>query len=95
LGGDVRCIDASTGQSLWSTALGAEIYESSPAISGDLLAIGSVDGTLWLLRTGDGTVVGSHRFPAGLFVSTPAAGGGRVYAATFAERVAAFDVSGF
>ncbi len=94
LGGVVHCLSAETGERIWATPTGAEIYESSPALAAGTLAIGSVDGRLWLLRTGDGAILGSHRFPPGLFVSTPAAAPGRVYAATFAESVAAFDIVG-
>ncbi len=90
--GEVRCIDQASGEEVWSTATGSEIYESSPALAGGTLAIGSVDGTLWLLRAGDGAILGSHRFPPGLFVSSPAAAPGRAYAATLAETLVAFDV---
>ena len=92
--GEVHCLRADTGDTLWQTATGSTIYESSPVLAGNLLAIGSVNGTLSLLRAADGVVLASHRFPPGLFVSTPAAERGRVYAATFAETVTAFDISG-
>jgi hypothetical protein len=68
------------------------IYDSSPAIAAGTLAIGSVNGTLWLLRADDGAILGSHRFPPGHFLSSPAAEPGRVYAATFAEVLSAFEV---
>jgi outer membrane protein assembly factor BamB len=88
----VHCLSEDTGEPVWTTATGATIYESSPALAGNVLAIGSVDGTLSLLRASDGAALGGHRFPPGLFVSSPAADRHRVYAATFAEVVAAFDV---
>ena len=92
--GEVHCLHARTGEPIWTTPTGATIYESSPALARDLLAIGSVNGTLSLLRVRDGALLASHRFPPGLFVSSPAAEPGRVYAATFAETVTAFDVRG-
>jgi hypothetical protein len=52
-----------------------------------------VNGTLWLLARADGRIAGQHRFPPGHFISTPAASAGRVYAATFAEVVTAFDTA--
>ena len=90
--GQVHGLDAATGRILWTTATGATIYESSPAIIGDHIAIGSVNGTLSVLRRSDGAVVGSYRFPPGLFLSTPAVSGNRVYAATFAEKVVALQL---
>ena len=90
--GEVRCLSAVDGSEVWATATGSTIYDSSPAVAAGTLAIGSVDGTLWLLRAGDGAILGSHRFPAGHFLSSPAAGSGRVYAATLAEVLIAFEV---
>jgi outer membrane protein assembly factor BamB len=90
--GQVHCLDATTGQIMWTTATGSTIYESSPALLRDKLAIGSVNGLLSLIQLSDGAIVGTYRFPAGLFLSTPAAAGNRVYAATFAEKVVAFEL---
>jgi outer membrane protein assembly factor BamB len=90
--GEVHCLREETGEPVWTTATGATIYESSPALSGNVLAIGSVDGTLSLLRARDGVALRKYRFPPGLFISSPAADRDRVYAATFAEVVAAFEV---
>jgi outer membrane protein assembly factor BamB len=90
--GEVRCLAADDGRELWVAGTGATIYESSPAVVGDHIAIGSVNGTLWLLARADGRIAGQCRFPPGHFISTPAAAAGRVYAATFAEVVTAFDV---
>jgi outer membrane protein assembly factor BamB len=90
--GEVRCMAADDGREVWVAGTGATIYESSPALMGDHIAIGSVNGTLWLLERAGGRIAGQHRFPPGHFISTPAASPGRVYAATFAEVVTAFDV---
>lgn len=90
--GQVHCLDAATGRILWTTATGSTIYESSPALARDTLAIGSVNGLLSLLRLSDGVAVGNYRFPPGLFLSTAAATPNRVYAATFAEKVVAFEI---
>lgn len=90
--GEVRCLSAADGSEVWARATGSEIYDSSPAIAGDTLAIGSVDGTLWLVRKSDGVILGSYSFPPGHFLSTPAAEEGRVYAATLAEVLVGFEV---
>jgi outer membrane protein assembly factor BamB len=92
--GEVRCLRVQDGHELWVAATGATIYESSPAVAGGCVAIGSVDGTLWLLSADNGAILGSYRFLPGHFLSSPAAQSGRVYAATFAEVVMAFDVPG-
>jgi outer membrane protein assembly factor BamB len=91
--GEVRCLAVDDGRELWVSATGSTIYESSPAVAGGRVAIGSVDGTLWLLDAADGAIRGSYRFPSGHLLATPAADRGRVYAASFAEIVMAFDVS--
>jgi outer membrane protein assembly factor BamB len=90
--GEVRCLATDDGRELWSTPTGATIYESSPAVVDGHVAIGSVNGTLWLLDANDGTIVDSFRFPPGHFISSPAAGAGHVYAATFSETVAALRI---
>lgn len=100
--GEIRCISAGDGREIWATATGSTIYDSSPAFAGACsgegscagarLAIGSVDGTLWLLDTEDGVIRGSYRFPTGHFTSTPAAEPSRVYAATLAEVLIGFAV---
>lgn len=91
--GEVRCLSAADGTELWAVATGATIYESSPALADAHLAIGSVNGTLWLLRQDTGEIAGSYRFPPGHFISSPATDGRRVYAATLAERVAAVEIT--
>jgi outer membrane protein assembly factor BamB len=90
--GEVRCLAAEDGRELWATATGATIYESSPALAGGHVAIGSVNGTLWLLDSNSGRIIDSYRFPAGHFISSPAAAPGHVYAATFAEVAIALRI---
>jgi outer membrane protein assembly factor BamB len=91
--GQVHCLNPATGAFIWTTATGETIYESSPAVAGNHLAIGSVSGLLSVLRTSDGAITGSYRFPAGLFLSTPVAHRNFIYAATFAEEVVALRVT--
>jgi outer membrane protein assembly factor BamB len=90
--GEVRCLAAEDGHELWATATGATIYESSPALAGAGIAIGSVNGTLWLLDTTTGRITGHYRFPPGHFIASPAASAERVYAATLAEMVVALNI---
>jgi outer membrane protein assembly factor BamB len=91
--GQVHCLNAADGALVWTCATGDTIYESSPVRVGDFIAIGSVSGLLSLVRMRDGQVAGTYRFPPGLFLSTAAAAGNRVFAATFAEQVAAIQIS--
>jgi outer membrane protein assembly factor BamB len=91
--GEVRCLAVADGREVWNTATGGTIYESSPVVADGCVAIGSVNGTLWLLAAEDGRIVDSFRFPPGHFISSPAAGDGHVYAATFSETVAALRIS--
>jgi len=90
--GEVRCLSVLDGRELWVTATGSTIYESSPAVFDGRVAIGSVDGNLWLLDGDDGRVLGSCRFPPGHFTSSPAAERGRVYAATLSELLVGLEV---
>ena len=92
--GQLRCISATDGRELWTAETRGEIYDSSPAVAGDRVAIGSVNGTLSLLAADDGAIVAQHRFPAGHFLSSPAAGERSVYAATFSDVVMGFDIAG-
>lgn len=104
--GEVRCLAAEDGREIWTSATGSTIYESSPAVVAEplpegaaaaegrargTLAIGSVDGTLWLLATEDGAILGSWSFPPGHLLASPAAESGRVYAASFAEELVALE----
>jgi outer membrane protein assembly factor BamB len=87
--GEVRCLSTADGSERWTAATGHTIYDSSPAVADGRVAIGSVDGNLWLLDAADGRLVARHVLPTGHFLSSPAAGGGAVYAANFSDRVLA------
>jgi outer membrane protein assembly factor BamB len=87
--GEVRCLSTADGRERWTAATGSTIYDSSPAVADGHVSIGSVDGTLWVLDTDDGRLVARHVLPTGHFLSSPAAGDGAVYAATFNDRVLA------
>jgi outer membrane protein assembly factor BamB len=90
--GEVRCISASDGKEVWTAATGSVIYDSSPAVADGHVAIGSVDGLLNVLAAADGRIVAQFRMPAGHFLSSPAAGGGSVYAGTYSDVVMGFDL---
>ncbi|MBI4615174.1 MAG: PQQ-binding-like beta-propeller repeat protein [Planctomycetes bacterium] len=54
--GQVRAIDALTGEERWTLSTGGEVY-AAPLPAGDFLAIGSFDRVLRLVRPEDGSVV--------------------------------------
>lgn len=90
--GEVRCVSAEDGKELWACATGYEIYDSSPALGEGFLGIGSVPSTLNVIALTDGKLLAQHRLPPGHFLSTPAADGRELYAATYSDEVVAFDV---
>ncbi|MBA3969097.1 MAG: PQQ-binding-like beta-propeller repeat protein, partial [Gemmatimonadetes bacterium] len=91
--GEVRCVSATDGKEIWTTATGSTIYDSSPAVADGYVSIGSVDGKLWLLRTGDGGIAAHYQLPPGHLLSSPAMANGSVYAASYSDVVMGFAVS--
>ncbi len=81
--GSVWGVDAESGKVEWECRTGSIIYDSSPSISGDRLAIGSVASQLNLIDKRNGALLGKFRLKEGHFLSTPLLRGDRVYAATF------------
>ncbi|MBV9773102.1 MAG: PQQ-binding-like beta-propeller repeat protein [Gemmatimonadetes bacterium] len=90
--GEVRCISATDGKEVWTAATGNVIYDSSPAVADGRVSIGSVNGLLSILDTNDGRIVTQYRLPVGHFLSSPAAGNGSVYAASYSDVVMGFDL---
>ncbi len=90
--GEVRSLRLSDGQILWTAKTGGVIYDSSPALGDGFCAIGSVNGTLNVLSLSGGDIIAQHRLPAGHFLSTPAARGDRIWAATYGNVAQAFRV---
>lgn len=89
--GSVWCVDAKTGDIIWESRTGSIIYDSSPAIGHGLLAIGSANGILQVLRISDGKILNQHRI-GGLFLSTPLIHNQKIYAATFSGFLSTFDL---
>jgi outer membrane protein assembly factor BamB len=90
--GEVRCVDAKDGSILWVAKTGSVIYDSSPSVSGGLVAVGSVIGLLSIIRAADGGIAAQYQMPIGHFLSSPASEGRRVYAATYSDRAMAFEI---
>jgi len=91
--GEVRCLRRTDGAIQWTAKTGGVIYDSSPAIGDAFCAIGSVNGTLNILGLEDGRILAQYRLPTGHFLSTPAARGDRVWAASYCNQVFGFRIS--
>lgn len=91
--GEARCVDAGTGTEVWCAKVRGVIYDSSPAHSEGIVAVGSVNGTLNLIDARDGSMVAEYRMPTGHFLSSPAMKGRRVFAATYSDELICLDVA--
>jgi outer membrane protein assembly factor BamB len=88
--GHVLCLDANTGDLIWTSPLIAtngldQVFgvaglqlRSSPNVVGNLLYIGSIDGTVYALNIDDGTINWQYQTGAPI-ASSPAVGNGNVY----------------
>jgi len=63
-------VDAETGRMIWRRDTNQMVY-SSPAIRGDSLYIGSNDGYVYCLNTGDGAVRWKHHTGGGIYFASP------------------------
>ncbi len=81
--GSVWGVDAESGKIEWECRTGSIIYDSSPSLSGNHLAIGSVASLLNIIDKREGKLVCQIRLKPGHFLSTPLIQGDRIYAATF------------
>lgn len=90
--GEVRCVDAKSGQILWTAETGSVIYDSSPKVFGRWAAVGSVSGLLSLIYVPDGRVMRQNHLPVGHFLSSPEIDADHVYAATYNDRLIALTL---
>jgi eukaryotic-like serine/threonine-protein kinase len=99
--GTVFAIDVATGLSRWSyttgngTPFGAgNGVESSPAVAGDVVYVGSDNGAVYALNTANGHLDWSYTTPTGSsVVSSPAVDGGTVYVGSEDGRVYALNTA--
>lgn len=91
--GQARCFSARDGAILWTADIGSTIYDSSPSYAGGKVAIGSVIGLLTVMDGEDGRISGQYQLPPGHFLASPVSELGRVYAASYSNHVAAFDLT--
>ncbi len=99
--GTVFAINAASGQSRWSyttgngTPFGAgNGVESSPAVAGDVVYVGSDNGAVYALNTASGHLNWSYTTPTGSpVVSSPAVDGGIVYVGSEDDRIYALNTA--
>jgi outer membrane protein assembly factor BamB len=82
------CLDAGTGEVVWTYTTGGEIMGAAPIVADGKVYIGSMDNTTYCLDANDGWMIWSY--DTGMFVGTsPAIANGILYTASF-ERLYAF-----
>lgn len=86
--GQVRCVDSRMGVELWCCDTGEVIYDGSPAIDRDRVYIGSVPGVLNAIDLATGKLLGQYRLNQGHLLSTPVAGAGSVFVASYGNQLA-------
>lgn len=90
--GEGRCVDARTGEILWTVKTGSVIYDSGPCVIRDIAVFGSVSGLLTAASMHDGKILGQYRMPTGHLLSTPVADDRRVYVSSLSNKLIAFDL---
>ena len=93
--GHVYALDASTGATLWSSAvatLGKDIMSSSPAVANGMVYIGSDDNNLYALNASTGALQWSFA-TGGEVLSSPAVANGVVYFGSVDGNVYALNAS--
>lgn len=93
--GEFRALDATNGKELWACATGDVIYDSSPCVMGEYVAVISVSGLVTLASKSEGQIMGQHRLGPHLGLSSPASDGSRLFVATLNERLSALRFTGW
>ncbi|MCB9891427.1 MAG: PQQ-binding-like beta-propeller repeat protein [Planctomycetes bacterium] len=87
--GDLRCVHADTGQTLWHKKLGTEQIHASPAYAEGKLFVPMNDGNFWILRPSDtGVEVLDTDQLEGNCLGAPAIAEGNVYVHTTSKLYA-------
>lgn len=92
--GEGRCVDLASGEIVWTAATGATIYDAGPALVGRWAVFGSVSGLLTAVDRATGGLGPRLRMPPGHLLSTPVGVGSRLFVASYANVLCAFDLPG-
>jgi outer membrane protein assembly factor BamB len=87
--GNCYALSAETGELVWRAATGADNYDSSPALVGGLIAIGSVRGRVNWLDPGSGSIIAAYQPRPGFSFSTPTGNREVTYTASMNSRIVA------
>ncbi len=87
--GNCYAMDAEDGRLIWKAETGADNYDSSPSLTGDLIAIGSVEGRVTWLDPESGAIIARYSPRPGFSFSSPAGAAGLTYVASMNGRVTA------
>jgi outer membrane protein assembly factor BamB len=87
--GNCYAFDAETGKLIWNTRTGADNYDSSPALVGPWIAIGSVAGRVTWLDPSDGRIVAAYSLRPGYSFSTPTGTASQTFMASMNGRLTA------
>lgn len=89
--GDVYAFDTATGKPIWRAQTGGENYESSLAMQGNTLAIGSVQGRLFWIDAETGKVTTSYSLDRGFTFTNPVLAPGRLFMTSMNGQVYALQ----
>jgi outer membrane protein assembly factor BamB len=90
--GEVRAVDAKSGEIVWTAETGSVIYDSGPCAADGVVVAGSVSGLISAIDLQTGKILGTYRMPVGHLLASPVAEGRSVYVASYSDYVVAFDL---
>jgi outer membrane protein assembly factor BamB len=91
--GKTFCVNADSGEMLWTADTGSVIYDSSFCFGGGNVFIGCVNGTASAIRAADGKLLWQYRLGPGHLLASPAADDQLVYFSSLSGDVTALPVN--
>jgi outer membrane protein assembly factor BamB len=91
-GGTIIGLKAGTGERLWTSTTGADIYDSSFVSAGGSLFVTSVNGVVSSVDPSTGATRWRYRLGPGHALATPAADSQRVYLSSQSGKVTALGL---
>ena len=89
--GTVWALDRNNGSALWKQDALARRWLTTPAIQGNYIVVGDVEGYLHWIRADDGVIVGRDRIENSAILGTPqVSASGTLFAVTAEGKLAAY-----
>ncbi|TNJ34637.1 outer membrane protein assembly factor BamB [Arenimonas terrae] len=89
--GTVWALDRNTGSALWKQEALARRWLTSPAVQGNYIVVGDIEGYLHWIRADDGVIVGRDRIENSAILGTPqVSASGTLFAITAEGKLAAY-----